>query len=518
MKKKNIALVLAALMAAAAVTGCGGGANARETKQVTVAKEGYPVVDEKITINAVGYGDPGGGEWEEFPIFKELEEKTNVEVNWTTVSGDGADEKLNLLLASSKELPDAVFSGLSTTKIATYAEKGLIRPIEDLIDGGYAPNLKKILDENPEIRKAITMPDGHIYAVPSINEDEEPVMTTTLNINKDWCDALGVKVEDIKTVDDFKNLMDRFVNEDPNGNGEKDEIGFTLEPVAPYHVWNGDANFSGMWGISTDYDPIMVKDGEIVCSVIQPEYKEYIIWFRDMYTGGLIDKECFTHDHNQYMAKIDSGNVGAYLTNGPVTSAQANFVAIAPLEGPAGAHWGSLDFSIDKGRGLITTTNPYPEATMRFIDSFYEPETSLNLRYGVYLQASGEQYEILPTESGKPAQAPGSYVATNLSKEVTEKYVVKTEEQIQGAERKELYGPYLLEPLPLMNYTPEESSDLSSLSADLTKVISEQKAKWCTGQGDIETEWDSYIESLNKMGLEKYMEIQNTAYDRYMGS
>lgn len=338
MKKKNIALVLAALMAAAAVTGCGGGADARETKQVTVAKEGYPVVDEKITINAVGYGDPGGGEWEEFPIFKELEEKTNVEVNWTTVSGDGADEKLNLLLASSKELPDAVFSGLSTTKIATYAEKGLIRPIEDLIDGGYAPNLKKILDENPEIRKAITMPDGHIYAVPSINEDEEPVMTTTLNINKDWCDALGVKVEDIKTVDDFKNLMDRFVNEDPNGNGEKDEIGFTLEPVAPYHVWNGDANFTGMWGISTDYDPIMVKDGEIVCSVIQPEYKDYIIWFRDMYTGGLIDKECFTHDHNQYMAKIDSGNVGAYLTNGPVTSAQANFVAIAPLEGPAGAH------------------------------------------------------------------------------------------------------------------------------------------------------------------------------------
>lgn len=73
-----------------------------------------------------------------------------------------------------------------------------------MIDGGYAPNLKKILDENPEIRKAITMPDGHIYAVPSINEDEEPVMTTTLNINKDWCDALGVKVEDIKTVDDFK--------------------------------------------------------------------------------------------------------------------------------------------------------------------------------------------------------------------------------------------------------------------------------------------------------------------------
>ena len=50
------------------------------------------------------------------------------------------------------------------------------------------------------------------------------------------------------------------------------------------------------------------------------------------------------------------------------------------------------------------------------------------------------------------------------------------------------------------------------------KIVSEQKAKWCTGQGDIEAEWDTYIESLNKVGLEKYMEIQNTAYDRYMGS
>ena len=61
MKKKNIALILAALMAATAATGCGGGSGARVAKEVTVAKEGYPVVDEVITINAVGYGEPGGG-------------------------------------------------------------------------------------------------------------------------------------------------------------------------------------------------------------------------------------------------------------------------------------------------------------------------------------------------------------------------------------------------------------------------------------------------------------------------
>lgn len=487
----------------------------KEGEAFQVAKEGFPVVKEKISMKALGYGEPGTDEWETFPIFKEIEENCNIDVTWSTIAGDGADEKLGLIL-SSKELPDMVFSGLSTTKISNYASKGVIRPMEDLIDGGYAPNLKKILDENPEIRKAITMPDGHIYALPAINADSDPVPTTTLNVNKAWADKLGINLDSIKTVSDFENMMKRFVEEDPNGNGEKDEKGFTFEPTPPYHVWNGDADFSGAWGIMTDWSPIMVKDDKIVCSVTEEGYKEYVKWFAKMYQDGLIDKEVFTHDHNQYMAKIDSGNVGAYLTHGPVTSAKVEYVTILPLEGPAGRHWGSQDFSIDKGRGLITTTCKYPEAAMRFMDSFYEPITSLKLASGVYLKDLGNgKYEILPNESGKSSQAPGPYVAKNGSKEVVEKYLTKTEAQLEGEKRKESYVPYLLKPLPLMNYKPEEANELSTLSTDISKVVDEQKAKWCTGQGDIDAEWEGYINSLNKIGLERYMEIHNAAYKRY---
>ena len=34
------------------------------------------------------------------------------------------------------------------------------------------PNLSKILEENPEYRKMITAPDGHIYSFPWIEELE----------------------------------------------------------------------------------------------------------------------------------------------------------------------------------------------------------------------------------------------------------------------------------------------------------------------------------------------------------
>ena len=536
-KFKMLAVSMAMVMALTACSGGGGnvasntGKSPGGTEKVSsaktsstgsatgeVSKEGFPVVKDTLSFTAVGYGEPGCGEWEDYPIFKEIEKNCNVDVTWTTISGDGADEKLGLIL-SSNELPDMVFSGLGTTKIVSYASKGIIRQMEDLIEAGYAPNLKKILDKNPEIRKAITMPDGHIYVLPVVNENADPVPTTTLNINKAWCDKLGVKPEDIKTVADFENLMKRFVEEDPNGNGEKDEKGFTFEPTPPYHVWNGDADFSGAWGITTDWDPIMVKDDKIACVVTQDGYKDYVKWFAGMYEKGYIDKEVFTHDHNQYMAKIDSGNVGAYLTNGPVTSAKVEYVTIAPLEGPAGRLWGCEDFSIDKGRGLITTACKNPEAAMRFIDSFYEPITSLKLNHGIYLKDKGDgKFEILPNESGKISEAPGPYVAKDMSKEVVEKYLTKTEDQMKAEERQKLYAPYLMKPLPLMNYTPEEANELSTLSTDISKVVNEQKAKWCTGQGDIDKEWDAYVESLNKIGLERYMEIHNEAYSRFTKS
>ena len=75
-----------------------------------------------------------------------------------------------------------------------------------------------------------------------------------------------------------------------------------------------------------------------------------------------------------------------------------------------------------------------------------------------------------------------------------------------------------MKPLPLMNFTPEEVSELSTLSTDISKIINEQKAKWCVGDDDIDAEWGAYLQSLKNVGLDKYMEIYNAAYKRYQAS
>ena len=46
-----------------------------------------------------------------------------------------------------------------------YGLEGAFIALDDLINA-HAPNLKRFLDANPEVRQAITAPDGHIYFIP----------------------------------------------------------------------------------------------------------------------------------------------------------------------------------------------------------------------------------------------------------------------------------------------------------------------------------------------------------------
>ncbi|MDS2816641.1 ABC transporter substrate-binding protein, partial [Streptococcus pneumoniae] len=91
-----------------------------------------------------------------------------VHIDWTNYQSDFA-EKRNLDI-SSGDLPDAIHNdGASDVDLMNWAKKGVIIPVEDLIDK-YMPNLKKILDEKPEYKALMTAPDGHIYSFPWIEE------------------------------------------------------------------------------------------------------------------------------------------------------------------------------------------------------------------------------------------------------------------------------------------------------------------------------------------------------------
>ena len=56
--------------------------------------------------------------------------------------------------------------------------------------------------------------------------------------------------------------------------------------------------------------------------------------------------------------------------------------------------------------------------------------------------------------------------------------------------------------------------EISSLTVDIYKYVNESWANWSVN-GGIEEQWDAYVDQLNKMGLQRLMEIYQEALDVY---
>src|SRR5690625_7308016 len=92
---------------------------------------------------------------------------TNIHIDLEQVHEEGLDEKRNITLGSG-DLPDAFYAAnIPVSDIQKYGEQGVFIPLNDLIEK-YAPNISKVLDEHPDIKKGLTFPDGKIYSVPTV--------------------------------------------------------------------------------------------------------------------------------------------------------------------------------------------------------------------------------------------------------------------------------------------------------------------------------------------------------------
>ena len=68
-------------------------------------------------------------------------------------------------------------------------------------------------------------------------------------------------------------------------------------------------------------------------------------------------------------------------------------------------------------------------------------------------------------------------------------------------------------PLPVLQISSEDNEELSVLKTDITGYVDEYTAKVVTGELDLEESWDNYLDTLEKMGVDRFFEIYKTAYD-----
>ncbi len=183
-----------------------------------------------------------------------------------------------------------------------FGEEGAFVPLQDLIEE-HAPTLNAVLLEDELVREAITAQDGIIYIIP---------MMSAINaargwyIRYDWLDELDLDVP--TTTDELYDVLVAFRDQDPNGNGEADEIPMVFRR-------RGDDAFYNIMAFAYAFDADMewvVRDrGRVVYGPSEPQYEDYLAYIHKLYSEELIDQEILTRSGNPRTEMFTNNRAGA---------------------------------------------------------------------------------------------------------------------------------------------------------------------------------------------------------------
>jgi len=518
---------------------CGGDAASEENAANTedrqeVSTEGFPIVEEPIEMSLMAPGT-GMAEWEDMPTLIEYEDMTNIGFEYNTPPLNDFSTNFNLAFASG-DLPDVVYGTdtetLTPAMEVDYGQQGLLLSLNDLIDE-HAPNLSQILDERPEIEQSITSTDGNIYALPRIGGGPTASwIRGPVWINGAWMEELGIE-EVPTTVEGFYDMLVRFRDEDPNGNGEADEIPLTDVQMDSTRPWLLSAFGIKEWGIEE-------HDGNVRYAPITENYRGYLEFMNRLYSEELLDVEVFSQADEQKKAKGEDNRLGAFPDwYSFFTTGQTEEEGMAnPMMGPMTSEYSEeplfpMSNGIQRGTFAITHENPNPEATMRWVDYFYSAEgyDFINRGPAGYLwdwadEEGGERVYNEDLEASDREEYRG---------QITPDYGITTPgstdydlEPIGNDEAQTPFQRFLEEETnekiiqhgevayPQVYLTAEEQEVVSGIEVDLDTFIRNSEAQFITGQTELTDEsWNEYVSTIENMGVEEYVEVYQAAYDRW---
>lgn len=481
------------------------------------------------------------------PLVKQMNEAMGVTIEWNCVSGDTMTEKKNLILNSGDDMPDALMDAqMSDIELITGGSTGLLIPLEEYINEETMPNLMKLIEKRPQLLATCTMPDGHIYGLPTISEmgfqhtdgntyyiGAIPQFTA---INTKWLEEVNMDMP--TTVDELHEALKAFKEKDVNGNGDAtDEIPMSFIFPESNGAWcAGMSTFFAPFGC-TDYqmDHRAIKDGKVYYQAASEEYKNAIAYYHEWFAEGLIDIEVFSQDSSQYIAKGsgDDPRLGVLVWWEIPEVVGANraedYEYLPILDGPDGTHHVNLNEMGTTGHDKFSVTRACknPALLLKWIDQVYDPLISMQAIYGpigVYWEDEPDAngcYVMRELQEGETAGELKSKneltgPAAQLAEDYGTYYYLEERAQQRLDDLRDFWFQYVdsTEYFPSVVYTEEEIETINDKLSDLKSMSEEKIAHWLK-DGGIEAEWDQYLTDLDNMGLQDVIGAWQAAYDRY---
>ncbi|MBP7402906.1 MAG: extracellular solute-binding protein, partial [Clostridia bacterium] len=324
-----------------------------------------------------------------------LQDRTNVAVDFILYPEADATTKLNIELSTGGDLGDLILIYMDRAMLATYGGQGVLAPLNELIEQ-YGFLMKEMLETDPSAYTKITAPDGNIYALPSAGLNS---IIPNCYAMRHWIHTGFVEKYTAatgkgmpKTTDEYFNYMKWCVEEDPNGNGTADEVGWTgSEKTA---VWYARPTCFLMNSFTlTNADGYYQKDDKIGCAMIEEGYRNGLKYLNTMMEAGLMDENYPSNDENaiKTLVALEGGETVASISCGGMHNAATDhairfkYEILAPLKGPDGfvnAFYDHYSTGVAPGKATIPAKSEKKEVVMAWMDSNYDAEVKLRDRYG----------------------------------------------------------------------------------------------------------------------------------------
>lgn len=61
---------------------------------------------------------------------------------------------------------------------------------------------------------------------------------------------------------------------------------------------------------------------------------------------------------------------------------------------------------------------------------------------------------------------------------------------------------------------PAQAGELATLQTNIGTFVQQSAVQFITGKKSLDSDWDSYLKNLDQLGLKRFLEIYQEAYDK----
>ena len=534
--RRNFMKIVGAGAAALGLAACGGSKS--ESAASTAASQftgeavtaTYPLANGDKTLNIYIRNATSGvvQNYHDIKAFQVAEENLGVNLAFTHPAVGSESDQFNLMIASG-EYPDVIIWSYSTSPMGVdeLIDEGVLIDMDSCIRQ-YAPNYLAAVD-TPAHEKEVLSNSGTYQGIYCFTLGV-PVSSGP-SIRADLLEKYGLDVP--VTVDDWENVMATIRDNEP---------GVTY-PFTTYRNYIGNANLNLLlpaYKTSTEF--CSDGNGGVVFGPSTDNYRQFVTKLNDWYNKGLLDPEFMSNDSAANNAKLVNGSSIASVLS--LNSGIGNVTTTARASNPdfelVGVAWPVLNegdtpcFHLDGGvaqvsvQAVVTSSCADPALATQVLDYFFSEEGNNLLCWGI----EGESYTVnadgsktftdavMNNPEGKtPSEAVLAYALPSygfvnpMDEDAYMQITLTMPEQVEARTLWHSLDQGVC--LPQLTIAPEHQNDYNMIMNEVDTYVQEMLIRFVTGQSNIDESWDTYVNTLNGMGLDVATQYMTDAYNAF---